>query len=175
LDVWFPAGVPRRGDHALSVPGLRVGYLAFQTEKEPFARKPLRQAVAAALDPAVLAVTLERAAVPLQSFLPPGVWARREGSPVLGGSRRAVRTLLTESGWSAAHKPTLLVPSAESPVNVPKVAEAIQVALGAQNIQLALRTEPFDAAYAMLQRGEHDVALLEAPVIAGDPHLFLFP
>ena len=175
LDVWFPPGPPQRTEGALSLPGLRVGYLAFQTEKEPFSRRKVRQAVAAALDPVAIGVALERAAVPLQSFLPPGVWARREGSPVLGGSRRAVRTLLTEGGWSAAHKPTLLVPSAESPVNVPKVAEAIQVALGAQSIQLALRTERFDAAYAMLQRGEHDVALLEAPVIAGDPHLFLFP
>jgi len=85
LDIWFPAGVPRRADRALSLPGLRVGYLAFQTEKEPFTRRPLRQAVAAALDPAVLAVALDRAAVPLQSFLPPGVWARREGWPVIGG------------------------------------------------------------------------------------------
>src|SRR5437867_3745046 len=87
LDIWFPAGPPRRTEGALSTPGLRIGYLAFQTEKEPFSRKPLRQAVAAALDPAVLGVTLDRAAVPLQSFLPPGVWARREGSPILGGSR----------------------------------------------------------------------------------------
>src|SRR5437867_348030 len=90
---------PRRADHALSAPGLRVGYLAFQTEKEPFTRKPLRQAVAAALDPAVLAVTLGRAAVPLQSFLPPGVWARREGGPVLGGTRAQVRSLLLQGNW----------------------------------------------------------------------------
>src|SRR5437667_12441 len=48
LDIWFPAGPPRRSDGALSTPGLRLGYLAFQTEKEPFSRQPLRQAVAAA-------------------------------------------------------------------------------------------------------------------------------
>src|SRR5439155_85108 len=155
--------------------GLRVGYLAFQTEKVPFSRKKVRQAVAAALDPVVIGVALEGAAVPLQSFLPPGVWARREGSPILGGSRRAVKTLLAEGGWSDAFTPTLLVPSEASPVNLPKVAEAIQVALGAQNIQLALRTEPLDAAQAILQKGDHDLALLEAPVTAGDPHLLLFP
>src|SRR5262249_1643916 len=54
-DIWSPPGAPRRAERALSIPGLRIGYLAFQTEKEPFARKPLRQAVAAALDPAGLA------------------------------------------------------------------------------------------------------------------------
>src|SRR5207237_5391682 len=36
LDVWFSPGAPRRAEWALSAPGLRVGYLAFQTEKEPF-------------------------------------------------------------------------------------------------------------------------------------------
>src|SRR2546422_935151 len=175
IDIGFPPGPPRRTEGALSLPGLRVGYLAFQTEKVPFSRKKVRQAVAAALDPVVIGVALEGAAVPLQSFLPPGVWARREGSPVLGGSRRAVKTLLAEGGWSEAFTPTLLVPSEVSPLNLPKVAEAIQVALGAQNIQLALRTEPLDAARAILQKGDHDLALLEAPVTAGDPHLLLFP
>jgi peptide/nickel transport system substrate-binding protein len=175
LDVWFPPGPPRRTEGALSLPGLRVGYLAFETEKVPFSRRKVRQALAAALDPVVIGVALERAAVPLQSFLPPGMWARREGSPVLGGSRRAVKTLLTEGGWSEGLRPRLLVPSEASSVNLLKVAEAIRAALAAQGIHLALRPEPADAARAILQRGDHDLALLEAPVTGGDPHLFLFP
>src|SRR5262249_8435752 len=32
LDVWFPNGAPRRAENALSLPGLRMGYLALQTE-----------------------------------------------------------------------------------------------------------------------------------------------
>src|SRR3989454_1882921 len=130
-----------------------------ETEKVPFSRRKVRQALAAALDPVVIGVALERAAVPLQSFLPPGMWARREGSPVLGGSRRAVKTLLAEGGWSEGLRPTLLVPSEASPVNLAKVAEAIRAALAAQGIHLALRLEPSDAARAILQRGDHDLAL----------------
>src|SRR3989442_1374597 len=114
LDIWFPSGPPRRSEGALSAPGLRIGYLTFQTEKEPFSRKTLRQAVAAALDPAILGLALERAAVPLQSFLPPGVWARREGSPVLGAGRTTVRALIRESRWPKETKPTLLVPAANA-------------------------------------------------------------
>src|SRR5256712_3977111 len=68
LDIWFPSGPPRRSEGALSAPGLRIGYLTFQTGKEPFSPQKLRQAVAAALDPAILGLVLERAAVPLQSF-----------------------------------------------------------------------------------------------------------
>lgn len=176
LDVWFPAAPPRRAESALSIPGLRVGYLAFQTEKEPFSRKKVRQAVATALDPAVIGVALERAAVPLQSFLPPGVWARREGSPILGATREAVKTLLAEGGgWPNGFKASLLVPSETAPVNLPKLAEALQLALGAAEISVEVRAEAADAARAVAQKGEHDLVLVEAPVVAGDAHFFLFP
>jgi len=175
LDVWLPAGAPRRADHALSAPGLRVGYLAFQTEKEPFTRKPLRQAVAAALDPAVLAVTLGRAAVPLQSFLPPGVWARREGGPVLGGTRAQVRSLLLQGNWPKGATAAMLASSEPSVVNVPKLAEAIGLMLGAADIPVRVQLQPADALRAAHQTGAHEIALAEAPVTGGDPHLFLFP
>jgi peptide/nickel transport system substrate-binding protein len=175
LDIWFPAGAPRRTDHALSIPGLRVGYLAFQTEKEPFSRKPLRQAVAAALDPAVLAVTLERTAVPLQSFLPPGVWARREGGPVLGGTREQVRALLRQGGWPKGATPAMLASSDASIVNVPKLAESIGLMLGAADIPVRVTLEPGDATRAAHETGAHEIALAEAAVTGGDPHLLLFP
>jgi peptide/nickel transport system substrate-binding protein len=175
LDVWFPAGAPRRAEHALSVPGLRVGYLAFQTEKEPFARKPLRQAVAAALDPAVLAVALDRTAVPLQSFLPPGVWARREGGPVLGGTRVQVRALLAQGAWPKGATPAMVASSEASVVNVPKLAEAIGIMLGAADIPVRIQLQPAEAVRSAHQTGAHEIALAEAAVTGGDPHLLLFP
>ena len=176
LDIWFPAAPPRRAEGALSVPGLRVGYLAFQTEKEPFSRKKVRQAVAAALDPAVIGMALDRAAVPLQSFLPPGVWARREGSPILGGSSEAVKTLLAAGGgWPNGFRAALLVPSETAPVNLPKLAETVQLVLGAAEIPVEIDAAAAEVARAVAQKGEHDLALVEAPVVAGDPHLFLFP
>ena len=175
LDVWFPPAPPRRMAGALSTPGLRVGYIAFQTEKEPFSRSKIRHAVAAALDPAVIGVALESAAVPLQSFLPPGVWARREGSPLLGGTRAQVRTLLAEGGWSKGHKPTLLVPDETAPLNFPRLAATLEAALGAADIPIQVKAGPLEGVRASLQAGDHDMALLEATVLGGDPHLFLFP
>jgi len=175
LDIWFPANAPRRADRALSLPGLRVGYLAFQTEKEPFTRKPLRQAVAAALDPAALAVALDHAAVPLQSFLPPGVWARREGGPVLGGTRTQVRALLAQGAWPQGATPTMLAPSEVSGVNVPKLARAIGTMLGAADIPVRVELQPADAVRTAHQAGAHEIALAEAAVIGGDPHMLLYP
>ena len=175
LDVWFPAGPPRRTEGALSVPGLRVGYIAFQTEKEPFSRRQIRRAVAAALDPAVIGVALGRVAVPLQSFLPPGVWARREGSPVLGGSREAVRALLRDAGWPREPVPALLVPSEDRPLDLPRLAEAIQILLGSDAMALRVQVEPEPTVRTLLGGGAFDLALVEAAVVGGDPHLFLFP
>src|SRR5688500_7603254 len=175
LDVWFPAEPPRRSAGALSTPGTRVGYVAFQTEKEPFKRKKLRQAVAGALDPAVLSVALDRAAVPLPSFLPVGVWARREGSPVLGSTREAVKALLRDGGWPKGERPTMLAPSDLAGVNMPKLAEAVQLMLGAADIPIEVRLEPAITMRTALQSGEHEMACVEGAVAGGDRHLFLFP
>jgi peptide/nickel transport system substrate-binding protein len=175
LDIWFPPAPPRRMTGALSIPGLRVGYLAFQTEKEPFSRKRIRSAVAAALDPAAIGAALESAAVPLQSFLPPGVWARREGSPVLGGTRQAVRSLLADGGWPKGHKPTMLTTGETAPVNIPRLAAALEASLGSADIPIQVRIEPADVVQATLQAGDHALALVEATVSGGDPHLLLFP
>jgi peptide/nickel transport system substrate-binding protein len=174
LDIWFPPGPPRRMTGALSTPGLQVGYLAFQTEKQPFSRKKIRQAVAAALDPAVIGVALDNGAVPLPSFLPNGVWARREGSPVLGGTRTAVRALLAD-GWPKGHKATMLATDEAGPVNIPRLAATLQTALGAADIPVQVRIEPAERVRAALQAGDHEMALVETTVVGGDPHLFLFP
>jgi ABC-type transport system substrate-binding protein len=174
LDIWFPAGPPRRMTGALSTPGLRVGYLAFQTEKEPFSRKKVRHAVAAALDPAVIGVALENSAVPLPSFLPAGVWARREGSPLLGGTRDTIRALLADS-WPKDHKATMLVSEEPGPVDLARLAATLRSALGAVSIPTVVRTEAPEKVRAALQAGDHELALIETTVVGGDPHLFLFP
>jgi peptide/nickel transport system substrate-binding protein len=176
LDVWFPPGPPRRTEGAVSIPGLHVGFLALQTEKAPFTGKKIRQAVAAALDPAALTAALGRAAVPLLSFLPPGAWASRAGAPVIGGSRQAVATLLREGGFSQGKAATLLVPVGEpTTVNRTKLAEALHLALQASDIRVDLRIEPAEAARSASQSGAHDLVLGEAVVTGGDPHFLLYP
>jgi peptide/nickel transport system substrate-binding protein len=175
LDLWFPSGPPPREGGALSIPGLRVGYLAFQTEKEPFARKKARQALAAAIDPAGMSAALGRAAVPLQSFLPPGVWARREGSPLLGGSREAVVKMLSEAGWPKGFSPVLLAPSEPGPLDPSKLGEALQIMLEAVKVSVRVRVESGSTAQSAQAAGEHDLALVEGRVAGGDPHLFLYP
>ena len=175
IDVWIPPGPPRRAEGALSVPGLHVGFLAFHTEKELLSRKKIRQAVAAAIDPATLGAALGRSAVPLLGFLPPGVWGRRDGPPVLGGTREAVAGLLRDGGWAPQNKATLLVGEDPEAPNLAKFAEAVQAMLKAVDVTVQLRVEGADAARATTQAGGHELVLSEAVVAGGDPHLFLYP
>ena len=94
---------------------------------------------------------------------------------MLGGSREAVKALLADGGWPKEAKPTLLVPAEDKPVNRPQLAEAIQIQLGSDGMALTVQVEPEPTVRTLLQAGAFDVALVEAAVTGGDPHLFLFP
>jgi len=152
-----------------------VGYLAFQTEREPFSRKKIREAVAAGIDPAALNGSLDRAAIPLQSFLPPGVWARREGSPILTGHRQAAKKLLADGGWPRGQRATLGVAPGDGGVDTRRVADSLVAALGAIDIPVQVRAESADGARPKLPGGDVSMVLAEASVLGGDPHLLLYP
>lgn len=175
LDLWFPAVPPFKPDGAVSLPGWQVGLLALQTEKEPLGRKRVRQAIAAAVDPAALASALGRAAVPLQSLLPPGVWGRREGPPILGGDVVTARRLLREAGFQEGISGTLILDDAVRAVEQLKVAEALQRSLAPAGITLEVQVESAEVLRQARQQGEHEWLLAEARVDGGDPHLFLYP
>lgn len=175
LHVWIPSVAPRRLEGALSIPGWQVGVLALQTEKAPFAKKKARQAVAAALDPSLIAAAVEGVAVPLQSFLPPGVWARREGSPIMLADPSGAQRLLAEAGAPTGVTSTLLVSDAPGVVDRARLAEALRVALGSAGITVQLRTENPQVTAQLSQLGDHEMVLIDAVVAGGDPHLFLYP
>ena len=175
LDVFFPAGVPPRPSGAFSIPGWRVGYLALQTEKEPFKRLKARQAVALALNAASLAPALGQAAAPLQAFLPLGVWARRDGPRLMGADPARAKRLFNEAGLGAGASVSLLVADDDTRLDGPKLAEAISASLNASGLTVTVKAEPPETALALMRAGEHQMALAEARIEAGDPHFLLYP
>jgi peptide/nickel transport system substrate-binding protein len=175
LDILVPSGAPTRLAGALSVPGWRMGYLALQSEKEPLNKAKVRRAVAAALDPAQLATALGQNAVPLQGFLPAGVWGRREGPPVLEANPEAAKRLLAEAGLTSGVSAALLVAEGGRRIDASRVAEAVRGSLAPAGIAVPILLENPEAALALAQIGEHEMALLEARVEGGDPHFLLYP
>lgn len=174
LDLLVPAGAPTRMQGALSIPGWRIGYLAVQTEKEPFKRKKVRQAIAAALSPAAITTAVEPLAVALGLFLPRGVWAWSETPPLALGDVAAAKRLLGEAGVGQGFMATLVADAGAGP-EVARVAETIRDALGAASITVSVKAEPTDEAHAAMQSGAHDLAIAEARAEAGDPHMLLYP
>jgi peptide/nickel transport system substrate-binding protein len=67
------------------------------------------------------------------------------------------------------------VPAAPAPLNLPKLAETIQLLLGADDLSLNVHAEPEQTVRTLLQTGAYDIALAEATVAGGDPHLLLYP
>jgi peptide/nickel transport system substrate-binding protein len=175
LDVFFPAGVPPRLGGAISIPGWRVGYLALQTEKEPFKRLKARQGVAMALGPGQLAPALGQVAVPLPTFLPPGVWARRAGPSLMEAYPERAKRLFGEAGLGPGSSVSLLVADDSDPLDRPKLAEAIRASLNTSGLTVTVRAEPPEMARSLMWAGEHQMALAEARIEAGDPHFLLYP
>jgi peptide/nickel transport system substrate-binding protein len=175
LDLFFPPGAPSRMDGAVSIPGWRVGYLALQTERDPFKRVKARRAVAAALDPGLIGAALGQSASLLQTFLPSGVWSRRDGPPLIGGDAERARRLLGEAGLSPGAAANLVIIDSDKGVDQLRVAEAIRASLGAAGLAVTIATEAPEVALSLAQGGEPGMVLAEARVDAGDPHFLLYP
>ena len=165
---------PERPSGVLSVPGWRIGYLALETEKEPFNRVKARQAVAAALDPGQIAPAVGSVGVPLLAFLPLGVWGRRD-TPVVEASAANAKRLLAEAGYPRGTSAGLLVAEGGKRLDQARLAEAVRASLATVGISAPIQTEPPDAALQLARTGQHQMALLEARVEAGDPHFLLYP
>jgi peptide/nickel transport system substrate-binding protein len=177
LDALIFATAPARPAGTLSIPGWRVGYLALQTEQEPFSRVKARQAVAAALEPALLAPAVGPARVPLLSFLPLGAWARRDGPPALEANPARAKRLLTDAGSPRGAAVGLLVADDDGGKrpHLALLAEAIRTSLAAVGITVSIQSEPSEAALELARTGQHQMAVLEARLEAGDPHFLLYP
>jgi len=175
VDVVLLSTAPTRTFGVLSVPSWRIGYLALETEKDPFKQAKARRAIAAAMDPALIAPAVGQVGVPLLSFLPLGVWARRDGPPVLEASPASAKRLLAEAGFPRGTSAGLLIGDGGKRVDQSLVAEAIRGSLAPAGFTVPIQIESPEAALQLARTGQHQMALLEARVEAGDPHFLLYP
>jgi peptide/nickel transport system substrate-binding protein len=175
VDVVLTSMLPARSAGVLGIPGWRIGYLALDTEKEPFNRIKARQAVAAALDPSLVAPSVSSIGVPLLSFLPLGAWGRRDGPPVLEANPTNAKRLLAEAGYPRGTSANLLIGDGAKPGDLTRLAEAIRASLATAGISVPIQTEPVETALQLARNGQHQMTVLEARLEAGDPHFLLYP
>ena len=175
IDVALLDTAPDRPSGVLSVPGWRVGYLALQTEKEPFNRVKARQAVAAALDPAQIAPAVGSVGVPLLSFLPLGVWGRRDRGPVMEGNAASAKRLLADAGFPRGSRQACWSPTPRSDWTRRGSARRSAPRWPPSASRCRSRPSLRMTVLQLARNGQHQMAVLEARVEAGDPHFLLYP
>jgi peptide/nickel transport system substrate-binding protein len=158
------------GLQVVSGPTWRVGLLALRSDRGLTARKTVRQAVALALDPALLRPALGQWAVPHGAWLPPGAWAARETGPLPFDPARA-RRLLAQLG-SLDPTMTLLASDQVSGPEAAAIAEAVRASLGASGFRVRVRLEPPETAEPAARQGTAELALHEETLDVNDPDPF---
>src|SRR5215467_9531992 len=145
LDILIPPSAPSRMQGTLSVASWRIGYLAIQHEHEPFTRKKVRQAIAAALSSSGIAGAAEPTAGFSGLFLPRGVWASADLIPLTLGDPAVAKRLLSEAGVGQGVTASLAADASAGP-EVGRVAEAIRGMLGAASITVNVKALATEAA-----------------------------
>lgn len=174
LDILIPASAPSRMQGALSVASWRIGYLAIQNEREPFKRRKVRRAIAAALSPATITGAVEPLALSLALFLPHTIWASADTPLLTLADPAAAKHLLAEAGAGPGIVASMIADTSAGP-EVTRAAEAIRLALAAATITVNVRAQPAEAALQAMQSGSQDLVLTEARADGGDPHMLLYP
>ena len=161
----------------LSQPGMNVGYLAMNMDKEPFQKIAVRRAINHAVNKQALVDNLYQGlAIPAVNPIPPTLWGYRKETPGYDYDPQKAKALLAEAGFPNGFKTTLWampVPRPYMPQPM-KIAQAIQADLQAVGIEAEIVTFEWGTYLDKVQRGQHDMALLGWTGDNGDPDNFLY-
>ena len=145
-----------------------IDYIGFNTSKEPFNDKRVRQAITHAFDKeAVLSGVYNNSGVPAVAPLAPGVLGYDENLEGLDFNMDTARELLEEAGYADGFDVTLMV----NDDNAERVDMAVflQEALAELNINVSVEQVEWGAYLEATGNGEHDMYILGWSNSTGDP------
>ncbi|MFD2830311.1 glutathione ABC transporter substrate-binding protein [Corticicoccus populi] len=145
-----------------------IDYIGFNTSKEPFNDKRVRQAITHAFDKeAVLSGVYNNSGVPAVAPLAPGVLGYDENLEGLDFNMDTARELLEEAGYADGFDVTLMV----NDDNAERVDMAVflQEALAELNINVSVEQVEWGAYLEATGQGEHDMYILGWSNSTGDP------
>lgn len=168
------------GDDNLSLvlrPSMNVGYLAFNTEKEPFNNKKVRQALNHAVDKQALIDTFYGGfAETAKNPLPPSLWGYNDSITEYEFDLDKAKELLAEAGYPDGFSSDFWA----MPVPRPYMPQGAQAAeqMAANFEKIGVKTEILSPEWGVyLERtgnGEHQMAMLGWTGDNGDPDNFLY-
>ena len=156
--------------------GLNVGYLAFNTEKEPFTDKRVRQALNMAINKdAIIDVVFKGAATAAKNPIPPTIWSYNDATQDYPYDPDAAKALLAEAGVEGL-KTNIWAMPVQRPYNpnARRMAELIQADWAKIGVEAEIVTFEWAEYLDRVRKGEHDTVLLGWTGDNGDPDNFMF-
>jgi dipeptide transport system substrate-binding protein len=157
--------------------GLNVGYLAFNTQKEPFTDKRVRQALNMATNKqAILDVVFQGAGKIAKNPIPPTIWSYNDAVKDYPYDPDAAKKLLEEAGYGKGFKTNIWAMPVQRPYNpnARRMAELIQADWAKVGVQADIVTYEWGEYLKRSRQGEHDTVLLGWTGDNGDPDNFLY-
>ncbi|MGF1640604.1 MAG: ABC transporter substrate-binding protein [Rhodospirillales bacterium] len=167
-------------DPALTVmeqEGLNVGYLAFNTEKEPFTDRRVRQALNMAINrDAIIEAIYLGAGTKAKNPIPPTIWSYNDDIRDYPYDPAAARKLLAEAGYPNGFETDLWAMPVQRPYNpnAARMAEMVQADWEKVGVKARIVTFEWGEYLKRSKVGEHQTLLLGWTGDNGDPDNFLY-
>jgi cationic peptide transport system substrate-binding protein len=173
------AKIAERSDLQLeSITSLNVGYFAFNTKKEPFNNKMVRQAISLAINKQALIETVYQGqAAWAKSILPETSWAYDKNTPELGYDPVRAKSLLEVAGYPQGFTMDIWAMPVQRPYNPNAVtmAKLIQADLKKIGVTVKIISYEWSTFLRRLSQGEHQSFLLGWTADHPDPDNFFTP
>ena len=155
--------------------GLNVGYLGFNTEKEPFTDKRVRQALNMAINKeAIIDAVFQGEGTIAKNPLPPTLWSYNDAVEDYPYDPEQAKKLLEEAGVTDLQTNIWAMP-VQRPYNpnARRMAELIQADWAEVGVQAEIVTFEWGEYLERSGRGEHETVLLGWTADIADPDNFL--
>jgi dipeptide transport system substrate-binding protein len=160
----------------MSQPGLNIAYWAFNTEKPPFDKKEVRQALNMAIDKqAIIDNVYLGAGQVAKNLIPPTIWSYSDAVKDYAYDSAKAGELLKAAGASPMKIDLWYMP-VQRPYNpnAKRIAEMMQADLAKVGIEATLVTYEWGEYRKRMQQGEHQTGQLGWTGDNGDPDNFFF-
>jgi dipeptide transport system substrate-binding protein len=157
--------------------GLNVGYLGFNTEKEPFTDKRVRQALNMAINKqAILDAVFQGSGKVAKNPIPPTMWSYNDAVKDYPYDPDAAKKLLAEAGHPNGFKTNIWAMPVQRPYNpnARRMAELIQADWAKVGVEAEIVSYEWGEYLKRSKEGEHQTVLLGWTGDNGDPDNFLY-
>jgi len=156
--------------------GLNVGYLAFNTQKEPFGNVKVRQALSMAVNKqAIMDAVFQGSGKPAKNPIPPTMWSYNEAVKDYEYDAAAAKKLLAEAGFPNGFETDIWAMPVQRPYNpnARRMAEVIQADWAKIGVKAKIVSFEWGEYLKRSKAGEHQTVLLGWTGDNGDPDNFL--